>query len=278
SSDLSHYHPYGEAVVIDRRTIKHIKNFEIEPLYQDLKTRRCEACGGAAIITGLYLSRMFGADKVKPLYYSNSGDVTGDSSRVVGYLAAVVYKKERKEIGVGLNLSDDDKRTLRKIASGAIKAVVRNEKFVMPEVSGRLKEKSGAFVTITKQGRLRGCIGFIIGIKPLYETVSEAAQSAATRDSRFPPLSPEELKDIEIEISVLTEPVLVRDLSEIKVGRDGLIIKRGLYQGLLLPQVAVENDWDLDEFLAHTCVKAGLSPDAWKKKGTSIYRFSAEVF
>lgn len=278
SSDLSHYHRYKEAVRIDQRTAEHIADFDPDGLFKDLKSGRCEACGGAPIITGLYLARELGANQVKLLFYANSGDATGDSSRVVGYLSAVAYQKEKIKVGMPLGLTANDKKTLRKIASDAINAVVRNQKFTMPQISDRLKEKGGAFVTIKEHGNLRGCIGFILAVKPLYEAVIEAAQSAATQDPRFPPLRPDELNKIEIEVSALTAPVLVKDIKEIKIGRDGLIIKRGPYQGLLLPQVATENDWNLKEFLAHTCLKAGLPTDAWQKEGTILYRFTAEVF
>ncbi|RKX68713.1 hypothetical protein DRP53_10165 [candidate division WOR-3 bacterium] len=278
SSDLSHYHRYREAVRIDQKTIEHIGRFDIGGLYQDLREGRCEACGGGPILAGLYLARMLGANTVKPLFYANSGDVTGDSSHVVGYLAAVAYKRKEQMVGINLGLSQKEKQVLRQLAMSAIRAVVRGEKFTMPPISERLKRNNGAFVTIKKDGQLRGCIGYLLGVKPLYQTVIEVAQSAAMRDPRFPPLTPEELDEIEIEISVLTEPVPVKDIGEIKIGRDGIIIRRGPNQGLLLPQVAIENDWDLYEFLAHTCLKAGLPTDAWQKEGTQIYRFSAEVF
>lgn len=278
SSDLSHYHSDTKAREIDQKTIEIISNFDPDGFYQKIRSGECEACGGAPIVTGLHLAKKLGANMVKPLIYTNSGEITKDTARVVGYLSAVAYKKKEEEINASLGLSDHDKKTLKKIARSAINAIVRNEKFVMPELTDRLKEKGAAFVTIKKMGRLRGCIGFIVAIKPLYESVFEAAQSAACRDPRFSPLSQEELREIEIEISVLTEPVLVEDTKEITIGRDGLIIKRDSYLGLLLPQVATDNGWDVKEFLNHTCLKAGLPPDAWKQKGTLIYRFGAEVF
>jgi AmmeMemoRadiSam system protein A len=140
------------------------------------------------------------------------------------------------------------------------------------------KEKRGAFVTLHVDGRLRGCIGYITGIKPVPETVAEMAGAAAFRDPRFAPLRPEEYDSIDIEISILTPIKEVEDPLQIKVGRDGLIISRGSHSGLLLPQVPVEQGWNLETFLEHTCYKAGLPGEAWKKPGTKIESFSAQVF
>ncbi|HUX07643.1 MAG TPA: AmmeMemoRadiSam system protein A [Acidobacteriota bacterium] len=140
-----------------------------------------------------------------------------------------------------------------------------------------LLSHSGAFVTLKKDGQLRGCIGYITSEKPLYLTVIEAAVSAAFNDPRFPPVRDVELDSIEIEISVLTPPKRVDDVAEIVPGRDGLIISDSFHRGLLLPQVATEYDWDRETFLSHTCLKAGLPEDAWKS-GVSIERFEALVF
>jgi AMMECR1 domain-containing protein len=125
------------------------------------------------------------------------------------------------------------------------------------------KEMCGAFVTLHVHGRLRGCIGYIQGIKSIPETIIDMAKASAFKDPRFPPLSPIER---------------VNDVSEIKVGRDGIIICRGYNSGLLLPQVPVEQCWDLDTFLENTCYKAGLPGNAWRQKGTKIEKFSAQVF
>lgn len=143
----------------------------------------------------------------------------------------------------------------------------------------------GVFVTLNKGDELRGCIGFPEGVYPLYEGVIKAAQSAAFGDPRFMPVEEDELKDITIEVSVLTKPnqIEVKDASdyikEVKVGRDGLIVRSGYGSGLLLPQVATEYKWDSKTFLEHTCVKAGLPKDSWKNiNEVKIYRFQSQVF
>ncbi|MBN1532827.1 MAG: AmmeMemoRadiSam system protein A [Spirochaetes bacterium] len=143
---------------------------------------------------------------------------------------------------------------------------------------GVFRQKCGAFVTLHTRGRLRGCIGYIQGVKDIPETVTEMALSSAFKDPRFRPLRAMEYPDIDIEISVLSPIEDVTDVSEIQVGRDGIIICRGYHQGLLLPQVATEQCWDLDTFLSHTCLKAGIHPDSWKDKATKIQKFSAVVF
>lgn len=141
-----------------------------------------------------------------------------------------------------------------------------------------LSEKRGAFVTLKKHGQLRGCIGYIIPYKSLYETIIDMAQAAAFRDPRFRPVSLEELKEIDIEISILSEMIKIEDTSEIEIGRDGLMIEHPHGSGVLLPQVAEEYHWDLETYLRQICIKAGLSHQAWKDKDTVLYRFSAEVF
>ncbi len=133
-------------------------------------------------------------------------------------------------------------------------------------------------MTLHRHGSLRGCIGLVQAIKPLYRTVQEMAVSAAFEDPRFPPLHREELGDIEVEISVMSPLERVSTIEEIQVGVHGLIMKRGYHQGLLLPQVATEQGWERDTFLQHTCFKAGMSGDCWKDPATEIYVFSAEVF
>jgi AmmeMemoRadiSam system protein A len=142
-----------------------------------------------------------------------------------------------------------------------------------------LRRPAGAFVTLrTKSGDLRGCIGSIHPVHPLYHAVTASALSAAFRDPRFSPVRPEELPRLEIEISVMGPIERVTKFEEIVVGRDGLIVSRGRSAGLLLPQVATEYGWERETFLAQTCVKAGLPPAAWRLQDTRIERFAAEVF
>ncbi len=139
-------------------------------------------------------------------------------------------------------------------------------------------EKCGAFVTIHIKGRLRGCIGYIEGVKSIPETVKDMAAASAFSDPRFSSLTADEYKKIDIEISVLSPVEKVSNIDEIVVGRDGLIITRGYSRGLLLPQVPVEQGWDRNTFLSQTCYKAGISGDSWRKQDVMIEKFSAQVF
>jgi AmmeMemoRadiSam system protein B/AmmeMemoRadiSam system protein A len=287
SSDLSHYHPYEKAVELDKIVLNHIERFDPEGLNRELKSGRCEACGGGPIITIMLAAKALGANKGKVLKYLNSGDVTGDRSRVVGYGAGVFYKlvggvekmKQEKKVGVDLGLAEQDKKTLHDIAKTVIENKARGK--AVPEFkveSPILKENRGAFVTIQKRGQLRGCIGYIEGHGPLYQTIEEMAEAAAFRDPRFNPVKEKELSELEIEISVLTPLKKVLDINEIEVGKHGIYIKKGWFSGLLLPQVATEYGWDRQTFLEHTCQKAGLPSSAWREKDTEIYIFSADIF
>ncbi len=144
--------------------------------------------------------------------------------------------------------------------------------------SDNLKMKLGVFVTLHKNTELRGCIGFIEGLKPLQDAVIEMANSAAFHDPRFAPVTSDEVDDLDIEISVLSPVREIKETNEIVVGKHGLIIEQGFYKGLLLPQVATENNWDKNAFLQYTCRKAGLPIDAWQEKSTKISIFSSDIF
>ncbi len=187
-------------------------------------------------------------------------------------------KVENKDTESGL--SDKDKAFLLKLAKETIECKVRGIKCPDYKITSEvLKENRGAFVTIKKHGDLRGCIGYIQAIKPLYQTVQEMAEAAALHDTRFNPVTKDELKDLEIEISVLTPLKRITDVNQIQVGTHGILIRKGYYSGLLLPQVATENNWDRKTFLEQTCFKAGIyDKDCWKDKDTEIYIFSADVF
>ena len=158
-------------------------------------------------------------------------------------------------------------------------AYIRNQKMLPPYIPEHeeLREYRGAFVTLKRSGQLRGCIGYVEGIKPLWQTIEDCTIAAASQDPRFPPVRPDELPEIEIEISVLSPMKQISSIDEIEVGQHGLIITKGPFRGLLLPQVATEYGWDKIRFLQHTCIKAGLPPDAWKE-GAQIEVFTADVF
>ncbi|MBN3037806.1 MAG: AmmeMemoRadiSam system protein B [Candidatus Omnitrophica bacterium] len=294
STDLSHYHPYLKANEIDGFTIDGLKKFDPQSLYYKFITEECQACGVTGVIATLLYAKAKGIADVEILKYANSGDVTGDKSRVVGYLSAAIYAnpagnpvsgaagaeeekmvKENREM-----LSPEEKKRLLEIARETLdKYVLSEERLEVKEDNPDLMKEMGAFVTIHKQGRLRGCIGNIIGRQPLYLTVRDMAIEAASNDPRFPAVASDELKDIDIEISVLSQPKKVEDVNQIEMGVHGVIVKRGYASGVFLPQVATETGWQREEFLSNLCAhKAGLDPLAWKQEGTELYSFTAQVF
>ena len=183
-------------------------------------------------------------------------------------------------------LSNYDGEILVRIARAAVTEYLKTENKIIlqEEFKSKFSYNSGDFVTLSKKENLRGCIGFPTPVKKLYQSLVDAAIASATEDPRFPPVQYEELNDISFEITVLTIPEEVKVtnhheyLNKIKVGRDGLIVKWEFGSGLLLPQVPVEYGWNEEEFLNHTCEKAGAPPDCWKNKSTVILRFGGIVF
>ncbi|MCP4725510.1 MAG: AmmeMemoRadiSam system protein A [bacterium] len=177
-------------------------------------------------------------------------------------------------------LSEETKAGLLQIARASIKAELRQSTTAEEEIFEKfeLSDVSGIFVTIKNKGMLRGCIGHIHQESLTIETLKEVAASAAVNDPRFPSVTIDELEEIDIEITILSPFKLIEEKDEIEIGKHGLFIKSGYSQGLLLPQVAPENNFGKTEFLEHTCMKAGLGVNAWKEKETDIYIFSGEVF
>lgn len=164
-------------------------------------------------------------------------------------------------------------------ARDVVSSCAKNEKIVVNKSLFDLNdEPMGVFVTLRKKEELRGCIGYVEGYKPLYESIPEMSEAAAMRDPRFDPVKEDEMNDINLEISLLSPLEKIDSLEQIKIGVHGIVIKKGIKKGLLLPQVAEENNWDSKTFLEHTCLKANLRPDSWKEEEIEIYIFSAEVF
>ncbi|MGM0423706.1 MAG: AmmeMemoRadiSam system protein A [Thermodesulfobacteriota bacterium] len=176
------------------------------------------------------------------------------------------------------SLSSEEKKFLKRLARLSIEKQFQQD-IELPEVpSSKLQEHYGAFVTLKKQGQLRGCIGNVLGDRPVWQAVSQMAVQAALNDPRFPPLSRQELDEVEIEISILSPMQQCTDLEQIQPGRHGLMVQKGMHSGLLLPQVATEQGWDKETFLSQTCLKAGLPPNAWQGKKIQIFCFEAEIF
>lgn len=221
--------------------------------------------------------------RAEKIMYDTSASITGDRANSVSYAAIALCGALPGAAGGhddgGLPL--DNRKFLLTVARRNIASWLASGKGIRVapgNVPAGCQLKRGAFVTMKKGGALRGCIGYIAAAKPLIDTILDNSYNAAFRDPRFDPLGKDELGKITIEISVLTEPVQVSSIKDIQTGRDGLIVERGSSRGLLLPQVALEQGWDVMTFVKQTCVKAGLPPGAWNDGVTKIFRFQAIVF
>jgi len=281
SSDLSHYHPYDEAVTIDHKTLSALAAWDYFSMSRNFQARVWEACGGAPIVAAMIYAEHMGANQATVLKYANSGDVTGDRSRVVGYSADVFVKAPSGAAAdIPYTLSEPEKSELLALARKSVEFMVQQKNPYEPPASASqaLNQERGAFTTLKKAGALRGCIGYTSAVKPLYMTVRDTATLAALRDPRFQPVEASELPQLDYEISVLSPLRHVTDIHQIFVGLHGLLMKNGDSEGLLLPQVPVEQNWDRQTFLEQTCGKAGMSPGCWKDENTDIFMFTAVVF
>jgi AmmeMemoRadiSam system protein A len=223
-----------------------------------------------------------GATQAKLLDYANSGDTAGDHSRVVGYGAVALVKAAgaAKNDEAQFSLSRAEKDALLKIARSSVESSVREGKPYECTTGGleALERERGAFVTLTENGQLRGCIGYVAPLKPLYLTVRDVARLAALRDTRFRPVKASELGELQYEISVLSPLRRVGDIQEIRIGQHGLLIHTSSHEGLLLPQVASDEKWDRATLLEQVCYKAGLPGRAWQSADADLFRFTALVF
>ena len=179
---------------------------------------------------------------------------------------------------MGFTLSREEKIALLQLARGAIGQRLGEGEPPSTPATPSLRQHCGVFVTLQKNEKLRGCIGYITATKSLLQLVADAAQASAFQDTRFEPLRREEWDRIEIEISVLSPLEPIDNIEEIEVGKHGIVMKQGYRSGLLLPQVAVEYNWDRETLLTNTCYKAGLAGNCWKDPDTEIEIFSALVF
>jgi len=267
STDLSHFHDYSTAKEMDKNVIEAIEKLSAVETERLLRTGKGELCGGYPVLMTLEVAKRVGANMGVLYNYANSGDVTGDKDRVVGYASMGLYHSQ---------LTEEEKKELLHLARNAIAEHITKGNVIEKEVTNpKLKAEGAVFVTINKKGHLRGCIGHVQPIMPLYLSVIKNAVAACSSDPRFPPMKEEELKDIDVEISILSPLKPLKDVETIQVGKHGLFIVKGMRSGLLLPQVATELGWDRETFLRQICSKAGLQKDAWKS--ADLYTFTAEI-
>lgn len=280
SSDLSHYPSYKDANRVDKETISMITDFALKGLVErelNVANSKIEGlstylCGFYPVILLLETMKLLGIDKADEIIYYNSGDTAyGKKDSVVGYSSICFYNEEY--------LTKDEKKRLLSIARETLNTYLKDGNVLdVKEENPKLLKKSGVFVTLhTKNGALRGCIGYIIPIEPLYKAVIDNAISAAVHDYRFPQVTYSELSHLKIEISVLTPPQRVSTYTDIIIGEHGIILSKEGKSAVFLPQVAKEEGWTLKETLTHLSLKAGLPENAWEKD-CQFEVFKAEVF
>jgi len=279
STDMYHGYDFQEAENVDKLTLAALNKLDPEGLYYGLRDGKLQFCGGFGVVATLILAKELGHNKAIILKHTNSAEVTGNKTKgiwTVGYVSCVIDQQK----GDLPMLNDTQKKQLLQIARDSIQTyLTTGKKLEIKEADRLLSQEMGAFVTLRSHTELRGCIGNLIGSEPLYLTVRDMAIEAATGDQRFPKVSLGELKNIEIEISVLSSIKRITDPNQIILGTHGVLVKKGINSGVFLPQVATESGWSRDEFLDNLCAhKAGLASDAWKDKSTQLYIFNAEVF
>lgn len=290
STDMYHGYDYSEAGAIDAVTISLLKGMDAGKLYNALIDGRAQLCGGMGTVVAILTAKELGHNQLNVLQYTDSAQVTNRKVKglwTVGYVSCVIDNPDDSKSQSGIDqqgeaqmLNQAQRKRLLEIARSSLQTYLKTgKKLEVTENDPALVRISGAFVTLHEQGQLRGCIGNIIGREPLYLTVRDMAVAAGVEDPRFPPVSLDELKDIEIEVSALSELKRITDPLSIELGVHGVLVRKGFRSGVFLPQVATETGWTKEEFLSNLCShKAGLSPEAWKDKATEIYVFTAEVF
>jgi len=283
SSDLSHYPSRELAEEVDSLTVSAILDGDVDNFLAATSADRLPyglstfACGRLPIALVMTYAELYPDVTAELLSLTTSADYSGDDSRVVGYTSIAFETRESEPSE--WSITPDGREMLLEIASSSVRCAVEGESYSLPDsLPDELELPRGAFVTLKRNGQLRGCIGSIRPAGPLAETVMHMARSAAVEDPRFIPVAEIELRELEYEISVLTPLQILEDWRDVQVGADGLIIiGSGGRSGVLLPQVPVEQGWTREEFLEGVCRKAGLSDDAYLGNVT-LYRFQAQVF
>ena len=286
SSDFSHYPSYEDANRVDKVTGEAIEIGSLRKFLDALEKNArkgvprlaTSACGQSPIAVLLLLMEGRNDLQVRHLAYCNSGDaIYGDKDRVVGYHAFSIVKKAEAD---AFSLTGEERAQLLQIARKSIDYELARKTdlpYDSTKMSPALQQHCGVFVTLHKGGKLRGCIGNLIGFLPLYRLVANMAKLAAFEDPRFYPVKESEMKDIDIEISVLSPLRKIQSIDEFQLGRHGIYIIKGEHRGTFLPQVAEETGWTKEEFLGHCARdKAGLAWNGWKD--AELYVYEAIVF
>ena len=281
SSDLSHYHDESTAKTMDECLVKAFNKFDYFRIALNAFSRRWEACGGAPIVVAMTACEQLGANKSQSVVYSNSANspyIKGDKKSVVGYFSGILFQDETTDDLLPL-ISNENRQKLLEIAKVTIinSAKDDNEKINIGIPAGELSDEYAVFVTIHKNGKLRGCMGHTIADNNLISAVEESAKLACSRDPRFSPVEESELEELDYEITVLSRMKRILNIEEIEPGRDGVLLRLGYYSGIFLPQVATEQNWDRKTLLEQLGRKANLTTDAYLDKKAELYVFRGMV-
>jgi hypothetical protein len=284
STDMSHTHADAEARRIDERALDVLKKGGPRSFFRSVKLGEAEFCGSAAVLTLLEIGRLSGGAQIEVLKYATSAETSHDESRVVGYGAAALYKGKPERFPVPQKagretLTPREQKKLLRIARQAVETYVTAGRVAKFRVADPALLKSRAvFVTLRKEGKLRGCVGRFSVKRPLYLAVRDTAILTAAKDERFPPVTPAELKDLKYEISVLGTPQRVKSIDAIELGTHGVVIRQGDRSGVFLPKVATEMLWSRETFLRNLCRKAGLPDVCTEDPSTELYVFTSYDF
>lgn len=283
SSDLSHYHNYNTAKTIDTKLIETFNYYDYFKLSINAANNEIEACGAGPIAVVMQVSEFLGANKAQCIYYATSGDspyAEGNKERVVGYFAGALIRTPNFTSTEIPDFTDEEKQELKNIVAKTIETIVLGgEKLTIDfsTIPNSFSSLLTGFVTIEKDGELRACMGHTFATKCLLYEIQDVARLSATSDWRFGPIKPEELPYLTYEITILSRFNKVFDFSDIVVGKHGLFIRYRNQSGLLLPQVATERNWDVQTFLEHLCIKAGLPKKTFLDPMAEIFKFSALI-
>ncbi|HOK08716.1 MAG TPA: AmmeMemoRadiSam system protein B [Candidatus Hydrogenedens sp.] len=295
SSDFTHYGPnynyvpFSENIPenlkkLDMGAYQYIEKRDVKGFYEYIKQTGITICGPYGIGVLMYL--LPENTQAKLVEYKQSGEIVNDYQNSVSYFsiafAGTWQKGEKKSMNVSTTLTPEEKKDLLKLARWTLEYVLEHNKLpsdneIPIKITETMKTPRAAFVTLKIKDDLRGCIGEIFATKPMYKSVLQNAYNAGFKDPRFYPITKDELPKIKIDISLLTHPKKINHYNEIELGKHGIIMKKGYYQALFLPQVAPEQNWNLQQTLEHLAMKAGLPPDGYKE-GAEFEVFEAEVF
>jgi len=281
SSDLSHFHDDSTARALDWSITDAFSNFDYFRMAMEFSARKTEACGAAPIVATMLATEQLGADKSYVMQYATSADSPTErtpKSRVVGYMSGILTKSGKERVLLP-EIDDYTKEQILELARNTVESTIMGTKPVKinSKLSPIFNSNFAVFVTLTKKGNLRGCIGHTFSTQPLADEIAESARLAATSDWRFGAVKKSELDSLEYEVTILSRMKRQTDTSKIVIGRDGLYLRLGSNSGLLLPQVASERRWNTQTFLENLSQKAGLDKYAYKDPKAQLFYFNAVI-